>query len=123
MNSNIQTDNEDLRILKQNFLKQQILDDSQYDANEFVEYMRREKPDVEGGDIDNWEFDELVEQVQSFKSMKQQLESAFLVTDRANAAGSQRIEGGGSFRGHARGNRATNTEPEILKTGTQGCSK
>lgn len=76
MNSMTQTDVEDLRIMKQNFLKEQILDNSTYDANEFVEYMRRAKPDVEGGDIDNWQFDELVEQVQNFKSMKQQLNSS-----------------------------------------------
>lgn len=76
MNSMTQTDVEDLRMMKQNFLKEQILDNSTYDANEFVEYMRRAKPDVEGGDIDNWQFDELVEQVQNFKSMKQQLDSS-----------------------------------------------
>jgi hypothetical protein len=70
-----QADEEDIRIMKQQFLKEQILDDPDYDANEFVEFMRSAKPDVEGGDINNWEFDELVNQVQNFKSMKQQIES------------------------------------------------
>ena len=65
-------------MMKQNFLKEQILDDPNYDPEEFVNYMRTAKPDVEGGDINNWEFDELVNQVQNFKSMKDQLESRIL---------------------------------------------
>ena len=72
-----------IRLLKQKFLKEQILDDENYDANEFVEYMREAKPDVEGGDINNWKFDELVNQVQNFKSMKQQLKSCLLYTSDA----------------------------------------
>ena len=75
MKSQDQIDNEEIRLMKQNFLKEKILDDPRYDANEFVEFMRIAKPNVEGGDINNWEYDELINQVQDFKSMKQQLES------------------------------------------------
>jgi hypothetical protein len=75
MNSSNQLEEDEMRLMKQNFLKEQILDNPDYDADEFVEFMRTAKTDVEGSDIDNWNFDELVNQVQDFKSMKQQLES------------------------------------------------
>lgn len=75
MNSHDQLEKDDLRLMKQKFLKEQILEDPNLDADEFVEFMRLAKPNEEGGDINNWSFDELVNQVQDFKSMKQQLAS------------------------------------------------
>ena len=61
------------RLMKQKYLKEQILDDNDFDAEEFVEFMRVVKPNVEGGDIDNWDYDELVQKVRDFKNMKMQL--------------------------------------------------
>lgn len=71
MNYSQENFDEDDRMKKQQYLKQHILDDTQFDADEFVNYMEQAKPDVDGKDIDNWDFDELVEQVQKFKAQKE----------------------------------------------------
>lgn len=65
---------EDDRMKKQNYLKTHILNNPKYDADEFVLYMENAKPDIEGGEIDNWDFDELVEKVQEFKAQKEQIQ-------------------------------------------------
>ena len=64
-----------LRAQKQKYLKEEILEDDNYDAEEFIEYMQECKPNVEAGDIDNWDFEELVEKVREFKENKRRIES------------------------------------------------
>ena len=51
------------------------MDDPDIETDEFVKYMKDSKPNVNGEDIDNWEFDELIEKVQEFKTLKKQVES------------------------------------------------
>jgi hypothetical protein len=65
---------EDERMKKQNYLKNHILNNPNYDPDEFVLYMESSKKDCDGKEIDNWDFDELVEKVQEFKAQKEQLE-------------------------------------------------
>lgn len=67
-------DYEDERARKQKYLKTHILNDPNYDPDEFVNYMEQAKPEVDGKEIDNWDFDELVEKVQEFKAEKEKFE-------------------------------------------------
>ena len=71
MNYSDENYEEEERIKKQNYLKTQILNDNNYDANEFLDFMDEAKPGVDGQDINNWEYDELVEKVQQFKAEKE----------------------------------------------------
>jgi hypothetical protein len=74
MNSSEERFEED-RQRKQNYLKTHILNDPNYDPDEFVNYMEAAKPGLDGKEIDNWEYDELVDRVQQFKAEKDNFES------------------------------------------------
>lgn len=74
MNSSEERFEED-RQRKQNYLKTHILNDPNYDPDEFVNYMEEAKPEVDGKEIDNWDYDELVDKVQQFKAEKDNFES------------------------------------------------
>lgn len=69
-----QDDFEEQRLKKQNYLKTHILNDPNFDPDEFVNYMEEAKPEVDGKEIDNWDYDELVEKVQQFKAEKENFE-------------------------------------------------
>jgi hypothetical protein len=60
---------------KQKFLKEQIMDNSQIDTEDFVQFLKDAKPDINGEDVTNWEFEELVSKVQEYKTMQQQVQS------------------------------------------------
>lgn len=60
---------------KQNYLKENIIN-KKWDPNKFSEFMRSQKHD--GTNIDNWTFEELIQQVNIFKNM-QQIQSTNLV--------------------------------------------
>lgn len=53
--------------LKQKYLREHIID-SEYDPNEFSNFLLEAKTD--GNDINKWELEELIRQVQKFKYMK-----------------------------------------------------
>lgn len=69
----MEVDFEAERRRKQKYLKEQIVDNAYLDQEEFVEFLSNAKHGVDGKNIDNWDFDELVYQVQRFKFRSNQL--------------------------------------------------
>ena len=65
--------NESERKRKQKYLKEQIVNSKYMDQEEFVDFLNNAKQEVDGINIDNWTFDELVYQVQRFKFRSNQL--------------------------------------------------
>lgn len=55
------------RKMKQKYLREQIISEN-FDQQEFAEYLDTCKKD--GTNIDNWEFDELINMVEDFKQLK-----------------------------------------------------
>lgn len=55
------------RKMKQKYLKEQILCEG-WDGQEFSTYLLGQRED--GTNIDNWDFDELIAQVEGFKRLK-----------------------------------------------------
>jgi hypothetical protein len=55
------------RKMKQKYLKEQILD-QKWDGHEFSNFLLSQRED--GTNIDNWDFDELIAQVEQFKRVK-----------------------------------------------------
>jgi hypothetical protein len=69
------TINTDLKKKKQKFLKEQIKLNPDMDQDEFIQFLSDAKPGVNATDVDNWEFEELVEKVEEFKTLKEQAKS------------------------------------------------
>lgn len=67
------------RYQKQKYLKDQILDDPDYDADEFVDFMRKAKENCDGADIDNWTNEELIVRVNEFKKLKREEKCIFFI--------------------------------------------
>lgn len=95
---------------KQKFLKEQIMDDPDIETEHFVQFLKEAKPEVNGEDINNWEFEELVDKVQEYKTLQQQLKSKkklkeniiplIILKQRPNSVSNERVNGGTSFPSH-----------------------
>lgn len=57
---------ENYRKMKQKYLREQIISEN-FDQEEFAEYL--DKCKTNGTNIDNWEFDELINMVEDFKQI------------------------------------------------------
>ena len=75
MNHSDYDSNEQEKSKKQKYLKEEILEDDNYNADEFVDFLANAMEVKDGADIDNWTLDGLVEKVQEFRRMKDNLES------------------------------------------------
>jgi hypothetical protein len=63
------------RKRKQKYLKEEILDNDAYHSDDFIEYIKNIKENIDGTDVDNWTFPELIEIVQEFKFREYTLNS------------------------------------------------
>lgn len=64
---------EEDKLRKQKFLKEQIMENEQYDVDAFIEFMAGEKEN--GEDVDNWTFSELRDTVHRYQAKEEQLNS------------------------------------------------
>ena len=81
MESTIEHDN---REKKQKYLKEQIMENSELNAEEFTKFMSEAKPKKNGENIDNWTLEELVSKVEEFKTLKMQNKSKLILTSRSS---------------------------------------
>ena len=71
---------EEDKLRKQKFLKEQIMENEQYDVDVFIEFMAGEKEN--GEDVDNWTFSELREAVHRYQAKEEQLNSKGYIGER-----------------------------------------